>query len=95
MSTSAKPFFHLGNPAIEYSTDFDFFLRNQILTVESNEDYPTVNFSSRLESRWFDRIKNTMLDGRGVITAEQITAKCKEVHQKLMAGGFGTPTFID
>ncbi|MDG1950093.1 MAG: hypothetical protein P8J32_04755 [bacterium] len=93
--TQTKPFFHLGNPSVEYSTDFDFFMENQVFTTSINSAYPIINFNSRLESKWFGRIKNFMLNGCGVITAAEIKAKCKEIHQQLMAGKFGEPTFVD
>ena len=89
---ATKPFFHIGKPSVEYSTDFDFFLKNQISVFIDRSGYPTVNFNSRLESRRFDRIKNIT---RGEITEEEIVAKCKEIHKRLMNGEFGTPTFVN
>jgi len=94
-SETQKPFFHLGDPSIEYSTDVEFFRKEQIFTVMDNSTYPTVCFNSRLESKQFDRIKNTQLDGKGVVTEFEITLMCKEIHQGLMAGKFGKPTFVN
>lgn len=93
-TTAQKPFFHLGNKTIEYSTDFDFFLKNQIFTVTNNSAYPTINFYSSLESKWLGRLKN-ITSISTPFTQEQVQAKCKEIHQNLMAGKHGEPTFVD
>ncbi len=82
------------NSSIEYSTDFDFFLKHQIYTSSNNSGYATANFNSRLESRWLGRLKR-ITSVNTPFSDQEIVAKCKEIHQEMMEGKFGTVTFID
>ena len=81
-----KSWFRLNaKPDIEYSTEFDFFLKNQIATVKSNH---TVNFQSRLEVKSFDRKGDSNFPSHA-LTDENIKVFCKEIHNKILQGEFG------
>jgi len=88
-----KPFFHLGNPKVEYSTDFEFFLKNQIWTIHNNTGYPTTTFCSLIESKTFERVKNVLHFKK--LSEQEVIEKCREIHNNLMVGKYGTPTFVD
>lgn len=74
---------------VEYSTDFTFFMTNQINVVKSNNMY---KFNSRLESKCFG-IKHAIF-GNYCLTDEQIQEAIKEIHTDILNGkhGLGTLT---
>jgi len=75
---------------VEYSTDFDFFLRNQIAVSKSNLKY---NFHSMLEAKSFSLTANVF--GNREFSNEQIIERCKEIHVKLLSGEYGQGELID
>lgn len=88
-----KPFLRLPNSKVEYSTDIDFFIKNQILSVIDRTGYPTLHLVSRLEKKKFIEKKKVFVSQD--FSDNEIIDECKKVHQSLMTGKFGKPTFID
>lgn len=80
-----------GKKDVEYSTDFSFFLKNQLTVIE---EVTKVKFISRLESRNFKTISDTFNLGKCRSEKQQIDT-CIEIHSDLMSGKFGTVEFID
>ena len=101
-ATEIKPFYKLRG--MEYSTDFDFFLREQIFLT--NPTLYTYQFSSRLDGMFFERlftkvqeyqvrfINNMVVDYRPLTNAE-VREECKRIHEKLLAGEYGQGQLID
>ena len=78
------------NGAVEYSTDFKFFLENQISVSRSNFTY---NFHSMLEAKSFLLTKNVFGDRE--FSQKQIVQKCKEIHAEVLSGKHGQGEFVD
>lgn len=72
------------NKDVEYSTDFDWFTKNQINLVKSGNKY---TFCSRLESKVF-KIKNAIF-GNYELTDDEIIKTWKKIHQEILEGKHG------
>lgn len=75
---------------VEYSTDFDFFLKHQILVTAIRYNYI---FHSLLESKSFTQRKNVF--GDGTISDAQIMEICKEIHKEIFEGKHGVGQFVN
>lgn len=85
-SKTEKSWFRLtSNKDIEYSTDFDFFLKNQIAVSKRGFTY---NFHSLLEAKSFF-ITKAVLRTNYEFSDSEIKDKCKEIHNKILQGEFG------
>ena len=73
------------NPEIEYSTNFDFFVKNQIAVVKSGRNY---NFHSRLEVKTFRRV-SAILRQNHELSNNEINSITKEIHGEILWGKFG------
>lgn len=76
---------------IEYSTDFKFFMREQIAFSSRGIYY---KFYSRLDGKRF-RSLNTSLQGYRDFTDEEIEGICKEIHSEILSGKHGEGKLID
>lgn len=77
---------------IEYSTDFNFFLENQIFVSKSGAKY---SFNSRLESFTFltkTAILRTANDYN--FSETEINELCKSIHYNLINGNYGEGEII-
>lgn len=75
---------------VEYSTDFKFFLENQILTSKSSETFGQLKFCSRLESFVFG-----FIDVKFENDEIEIKSMCRSIHTKLLSGVFGEGVLVD
>lgn len=75
---------------VEYSTDFDFFFKNQILVVRSNITY---SFCSRLESKIFETKK--AIFGNHELSDEEVKETCKKIHQEILDGKHGKGKIVN
>lgn len=66
---------------MEYSTDFTFFLKNQIGIATTNGG-KIVRFFSRLEKRLFKEI-----DDLKMVTDNKIKEECFTIHERLISEG--------
>ena len=66
------------NENIEYSTDYIFFIGNQISVSGANTN--KITFNSRLESMCFEVVRNPF----GLFTDKNIDEKIKEIHNKIL-----------
>lgn len=83
--------------SVEYSTDFNFFLKEQIMICKSHLRH---EFNSRLESFCFDLhflkhpvIPLTFYEDK--MPEKQIYDICKKIHQKLLSGKYGQGEFVN
>jgi hypothetical protein len=72
-----KKWFHV-NKNVEYSTDINFFIKNQLYITGSETS--RVKFCSRLESKVFELKINIFRS----LSDEEIDNVIKEIHQKLI-----------
>lgn len=100
MTAAQKPFFKI-KEGVEYSTDFNFFMREQIFI---HRDLSKYKFCSRLESKVFaiknatsshvieDEFKQTK---NHTFSEKHINEFCKEIHEEILAGKHGEGVFVD
>lgn len=90
-----KQWFKISSPiktkgVIEYSTDFNFFLNNQIRLVKTGTRH---TFCSRLEAKTFKEV--TAINKKGEISDFELIQKAKEVHVEILSGKHGQGEFVD
>jgi len=85
-------------PSIEYSTDFNFFIDNQISVVKSGRNH---QFQSRLESKTF-RIVNKILhtttsnsSGNFEYSHNEIVSMTREIHEEVLSGKHGEGKLVN
>ena len=76
---------------VEYSTDFDFFLKNQIVIVKSGHKY---KFQSRLESKAF-RNDIATFHTNYEFTDTETTNICLDIHKQILNGEFGKGKLVN
>ena len=76
---------------VEYSTDFDFFLKNQIVIVKSGCRY---KFQSRIESKIF-RDDSAILRQNYEFTDTDTTNICLDIHKQILNGEFGKGKLVN
>lgn len=69
---------------VEYSTDFDWFVKHQARTVKSGSKY---TFCSRLESKVF-KTKSAVF-GNSEFSDSELIATWKEIHKEILEGKHG------
>lgn len=89
MKTKDKQWYKLRN--VEYSTNFNFFLANQVLLCNNEV---SSNFNSRLEAFCFLNNKSPFNFSK-TYTEDQILEICKSIHKKILAGEFGVGKFVN
>lgn len=89
MATAIKPWYKIKDN-VEYSTDFDFFLKNQIAVSRRGITY---SFYSRLEAKTFELKK--AIFGDHEFSDKQINDFCEEIHTEILAGKHGVGEFLD
>jgi len=77
------------NKNIEYSTDFDWFAKNQARLVRSGNKY---TFCSRLEKKCF-KIERAIL-GNYEFSDSKIISTWKEIHQEILEGKHGNGKIV-
>jgi len=76
------------NKNVEYSTDFDFFLKNQISFVQ--KDITKFVFYSRLENKFFAQKSSCLRSANNYkFTDEEILEFCREIHKEILEGKHG------
>lgn len=70
---------------IEYSTSFDFFLKNQISTTHTQG---MILFNSNLEAKQFHVVQ------KRTTTEMEILLICRTIHTDLLAAKFGNGKFV-
>ena len=78
------------NKDVEYSTDFDWFLKHQALIAKSGNEYI---FCSRLESKVF-KIKIAISGGYELSDSKKIET-WKEVHKEILEGKHGIGRIVN
>lgn len=87
-ATVIKPWYKLAG--VEYSTDFNFFIEEQIVVAS---DDIKCSFFSRLNGNLFTKLK--AVNCFGIEVKHSIAEECKKIHTKLLNGEFGQGEFID
>lgn len=75
---------------VEYSTDFDFFISNQIWVSKSGITY---HFNSKLEPKNFKMIRNVF--GDHTLTDDDIKAHCQLIHNEILLGKHGVGKLVN
>jgi hypothetical protein len=87
-----KPWFRLTNkPSIEYSTDINFFLKEQITVWKSGNRY---DYCSRLESKLFLHEEATAAQNYE-FTDDHTKDMCMKIHREILEGKHGEGIFVD
>lgn len=94
-ATKPKDWFRLDQKnkegdVVEYSTDMDFFMKEQLRLVRSGSKY---TFCSRLEAKTF-RIE-TALFGNHTFSDDQIINFAIQIHKDILAGKHGEGSLVD
>lgn len=89
MATKNKPWFRI-NKDVEYSTDFDFFLKNQIRIIRSGTRH---SFCSALEAKKFK--EKTAFNSKGIIDEAELKNDCLLIHQEILSGKHGVGEFVE
>lgn len=76
--------FYRINKNIEYSTDYKFFIANQIQIVKVGTLY---KFNSRLESKSFREKRAFTMNG--ILSSDDIMGICLEIHKEILDGKHG------
>lgn len=69
---------------VEYSTDFDWFIKHQASVVKSGRNY---TFHSRIERKVF-KIKNAIF-GNYEFSPSELDETWKEIHKEILEGKHG------
>lgn len=85
-----KPWYKLRG--VEYSTNFIFFLKNQVFSARSSNDRRT-RFCSRLEKFEFEAAPHWDWQGKNIVVPEYRI--CLQIHEKLLNGGYGQGELVD
>jgi len=72
---------------IEYSTDFNFFLYNQV-SATPNNGY--LKFNSRLEKKEFKLVRL-----KGEFDRDKMIEECRKIHEEILQGKHGKGTFTN
>lgn len=95
MKTKTKEWFKLNNKNdhdddVEYSTNVDFFLQNQIIIVKTGKNY---KFYSRIESKLFLSKVSPLLSGE--IDDFELQLNAKTIHIEILAGKHGEGKLVN
>lgn len=76
---------------VEYSTDINFFLKEQISVWKSHTKY---HYNSRLESKCF--LFERAINGPDYsFSDEHILEACKRIHKEILEGKHGAGTLVN
>lgn len=94
-ATAQKKWFRMNEPVkakddVEYSTDFKFFVENQIRVVRSGTKH---SFCSNLEAKTFQVKFAVNREGR--LDEADIMHTIKLIHQEILAGKHGAGEFVN
>lgn len=89
-----KKWFRIDEPKskddVEYSTNFKFFVENQIRVVRSGKQH---SFCSNLEAKIFKVVDAVNREGR--LSEAEIEVYIKAIHKEILAGKHGAGQFVD
>lgn len=80
----------VSQPCIEYSTDYDFFVKNQIAVWKSGNKY---EYNSRIESKCFKEERAVF--GNYEFSEEHIEKTCKQIHKEILEGKHGAGILVN
>lgn len=75
---------------VEYSTDYRFFIENQVRVVRTGTRY---NFCSRLEAKTFKSLNE--IGRKGELNNFEIELRLKEIHSEILKGVHGEGELVE
>ena len=90
MATIEKDKWYKIKDGVEYSTNLDFFVKNQIVVIQSGHSY---KFCSALESKCFKFL--TVIFHYREFSGSDIRKICVKIHKEILEGKYGSGTLID
>ena len=86
-----EPWYRLNNkPSVEYSTNFNFFIKHQIFVSKSGNEY---SYCSFLESKLF-LFERAIFNGY-TFTDEHKMEAARRIHKEILEGKHGAGTLVD
>jgi len=95
VATTEKVWFRIDQPnktkdVVEYSTDFGFFMKNQLIVWRSGTRH---TFTSGLESKTF--MKKLAFTREGIFDKEELLHYARTIHQEILNGKHGSGKLVE